>query len=420
MASVLWSVLLELSPWLLLGALVAGVLHVTVPQRWLRQHLTGRWGVLKAVLLGVPLPLCSCGVIPVGLGLRKDGASSGASVGFLIATPQTGVDSILVSGSFLGWPFALFKVIAALITGLVGGTITDNVTSNDAETTGVLSDQQQVTPGSNRLKIVLTHAYMLIASVWRWLIFGIVVSSLITWLVPEDSLTTVPGMTGITAMLLTLLISVPLYVCATASVPIAAALVASGLPPGAAMVFLMAGPATNVATMGAVYRGLGLRPLIVYLTTIIAGSIAAGFVFDSVVQVPELTMLQHEHGTEWWSTVSAIVLLLVLAKCAVDDVITWQRRRHANAITDQQDVQLRRFQIQGMSCTGCANTVERVLANIDGIESAEVSFEQKQATVSGRIDNGRIIDAIKGAGFEATEASEAAHETSATAPPTTI
>ena len=125
----LWQITLELAPWLLLGMAIAGLLHGLLPPDFVGRHLRGRAGVAKAVVLGVPLPLCSCGVIPTGLGLKKDGASNGASVGFLISTPQTGVDSILVSASFLGWPFALFKVAAAAITGLVGGWIADRAPS---------------------------------------------------------------------------------------------------------------------------------------------------------------------------------------------------------------------------------------------------------------------------------------------------
>ena len=116
---------MELAPWLLLGTLIAALLHGLLPQNFVQRHLQGKGGVAKAVLLGVPLPLCSCGVIPAGLGLKKDGASDGASVGFLISTPQTGVDSILVSASFLGWPFALFKVVSATVTGIVGGYLAD-------------------------------------------------------------------------------------------------------------------------------------------------------------------------------------------------------------------------------------------------------------------------------------------------------
>ncbi|MFT5442843.1 MAG: uncharacterized membrane protein YraQ (UPF0718 family), partial [Myxococcota bacterium] len=121
----------ELSPWFLLGMVVSGLLHGLLPRDFIKRQLQGRTGIAKAVSLGIPLPLCSCGVIPAGLGLKRDGASNGASMGFLISTPQTGVDSILVSASFLGWPFALFKVLAAAVTGLLGGWLSDRVTADE-------------------------------------------------------------------------------------------------------------------------------------------------------------------------------------------------------------------------------------------------------------------------------------------------
>ena len=114
-----WNTLCQLAPWLLLGMLLSGALHVFLPDGFVQRKFQGLGGILKAVVLGVPLPLCSCGVIPAGIGLKNQGASDGAAVGFLISTPQTGVDSVLVSASFFGWPFALFKVAAALITGFV-------------------------------------------------------------------------------------------------------------------------------------------------------------------------------------------------------------------------------------------------------------------------------------------------------------
>ena len=122
-----WKVLCQLAPWLLLGMLLSGLLHVFLPAGFVRKKFQGAIGVVKAVLLGVPLPLCSCGVVPAGIGLKNQGASNGASVGFLISTPQTGVDSILVSASFFGWPFAFFKMAVAAITGVIGGWITDRV-----------------------------------------------------------------------------------------------------------------------------------------------------------------------------------------------------------------------------------------------------------------------------------------------------
>ena len=321
--SIIWNIWLELSPWMLLGAFVAGLMHVLVPAGWIQRQLKGRMGVWKAVIIGVPLPLCSCGVIPVGLGLRKNGAGNGATVGFLISTPQTGVDSILVSASFLGWPFAILKVVAALVTGLVGGYLADGGPKAEA------APSEPEKPGCDHgrgLTAVFSHGLQLIRSIWRWLIVGVLVSASITYFAPTEFISQQPVFHGFPALLLTLVISLPLYVCATASVPIAAALVASGFPPGAALVFLMAGPATNVATLGAIYKTLGSRPLIVYLITIIAGSLMAGMVFNSVIDVADVVAAAHSHGTAWWATLSAVVLAILVLWLAAQEMITFVRR----------------------------------------------------------------------------------------------
>ena len=219
MLDAMWQVWLQLSPWLLLGAAAAGLLHVLLPGDFARRQFRGVPGVAKAVALGVPLPLCSCGVIPAGLGLKKDGASDGAAVGFLISTPQTGVDSLLVSASFLGWPFTIFKCVSALIMGLFGGVATEALHTDATESELSDAAAPQTTVG------FLEHMVDVIRPIWRWIVFGVVASAAITVWIPPGAMAgwsdVNPALTGLAA----LAIAVPLYVCATASVPIAAALV---------------------------------------------------------------------------------------------------------------------------------------------------------------------------------------------------
>ena len=248
----------ELSPWLLLGMLISGILHVALPKNFVRRRFRGFGGVVQSVLLGVPLPLCSCGVIPAGIGLKNDGASDGASLGFLISTPQTGIDSVLVSASFFGWPFAIFKMVTAAVTGIIGGWLTE-VTGEQSEE--VESEVPLRKPVADSKTVwwseLWSHAMEVLQSIWLWLLIGVVVSALIGTLGFETVIKQVGGYGLLPAMLLMLAIAIPLYVCATASVPIAAALVSSGLPPAVALVFLMAGPATNLTTMGAIRKRFG-------------------------------------------------------------------------------------------------------------------------------------------------------------------
>ncbi|MCF7855135.1 MAG: permease, partial [Candidatus Pacebacteria bacterium] len=245
--SLAWQVTRQLAPWLLFGALVAGLLHVLLPPNFVQRHLgKGNFkNIVKASLFGVPMPLCSCGVIPAAIGLKKDGASDSATMGFLISTPQTGVDSIMVSAAFLGLPFALFKVVSAFVTGLIGGTIT-NIGISEKQRAGTpAADKKESAPCrtiSTCIRNLLEFAVNeLLYPVWKWIAVGILISAAISFFLPENALAEKAWATGLAGMFLMLLISLPLYVCATASVPIVASLVHAGMPTGAALVFLMAG-----------------------------------------------------------------------------------------------------------------------------------------------------------------------------------
>lgn len=328
MLQAVWDITIELAPWLILGAAFAGAMHALLPPGFTAKLLGGRGAVWKSVFAGIPLPLCSCAVIPVGIGLKRQGASDGASVAFLVATPQTGVDSILVTAGVLGWPLAIFKVATAMITGLVSGWFTDAIVEKKP-TLPVID-----TPGGSRrpesfagkFRDGFDHADDLVKSIWKWIVIGVVLSAAITTWVPSDLLAGLGAYGGAAAMGAALVLSLPLYVCATASVPIAASLVAAGLPLGAAIVFLMAGPATNVATVGAVYRGLGARALTAYLSTIILGSLAGGWLFQAWFDSSGYTLNQvapvHEHGhaAAWWETVAAAALIVWIGWCAVRDL----------------------------------------------------------------------------------------------------
>ncbi len=402
MFQAIWSILCELSPWLLLGAVVAGLMHLFVPAGALRKLLQGRGGLLASVLVGIPLPLCSCSVIPVGIGLRKEGASSGATIGFLISTPQTGVDSILVSGSMLGWPFAVFKVFAALMMGLIGGGLT--LVLGDGHETD-LKNEIPATPAAanksftNRSLDAVLHSVELIRSVWRWLVVGILVSAAISWLVPPNQLSGLAETSGIAAMLLTLLISLPLYVCATASVPIAAALVSAGLPAGAAMVFLMAGPATNLATLGAVYRTFGVRTTALYLITMIVGSIAAGLLFDSVLPVHVVRDMTHHHHTSWPSLICAVILGGMIVRFAATDLKRWHHRKSAS-------ISNLKFRITGMHCENCATGLEQDIQEIPGVDHVTVRYSTEEALVVGNPAIPAIMQAVSAKGFTAGQVTE--------------
>ena len=388
--------LLDLAPWLMAGLLVAGLLHGLLPRDFISRHLgTSRFvGVAKAVALGVPMPLCSCGVIPAALGIKKQGANDGAAVGFLISTPQTGVDSIFVSAAFLGWPFALFKVISAVVTGLVGGAVTQLTADASGET---VNERELPVERHAGLKGMLAYAINdLLYMIWKWILIGILVSAAISTWVPKDYFANTVFGHGPLALLLVLVISLPLYVCATSSVPIAASLVAAGMPPGAALVFLMAGPASNVATLGAVYRGFGLRVLVIYLATITLGSLGLGYAFDFILAVRAQPQQDHLHQIHWLSVLSAVALLAIMAWFLVRDTRRWWRRhRDARA---RGDLNMR---VKGMTCQGCVRRVETALSQQTGVSDVAVDLTSGIALVRGQeLDMEQLEQAVKQVGFD--------------------
>lgn len=392
-----FDVLLELAPWLLLGLVVAGAMVVLVPPGWVSRTLRGPWGVVRAVALGVPLPLCSCGVIPAGLGLKKQGASDGATVGFLISTPQTGVDSLFVTHGFLGWPFAIFKLVSAAVMGLVGGLITH------ASERGTPPDDAPARLGpepDRSLRGAVAHAMAVLDAIAGWLVIGILVSAAITTFLPREVLSGLGAPGTALAYLIVLAIAVPLYVCATASVPIASALVGAGFPTGAALVFLMAGPATNAATIGAVYRGLGRRPFAIYLSTILVGSLGLGMAFDSFI--PVTTPACCTHGSEGtvaaspWQIGMAGALVVLLLRAPVAAFTRLVSRSLRTEPTDAPIV----LGVDGMSCGGCVNTLESKLSGVPGVRSVEVvCTPEGKATVVGSASADALRSAILEAGF---------------------
>ncbi|MEE2776679.1 MAG: permease [Acidobacteriota bacterium] len=387
-----WQVLLELAPWLLFGTAVAGALHVLLPPDFVARHLRGRGGVAKAVILGVPMPLCSCGVIPAGLGLKRDGASDGAAIGFLVSTPQTGVDSIFVSASFLGLPFALFKLGSAAVTGLIAGWLTDGL----GRTGEPVAETDPTAASEARGGLVggWRHAVEILRSIWKWLVFGVLVSAAISAFVPDEALVGLSRYGTVGAALAALVLSLPLYVCATASVPIAAALVGAGMPAGAALVFLMAGPASNVATIGAIFRGFGARVLAIYLGTIGVGSVLSAVVFDGVIGSTEVARDGGHEMVTWWAQASAIALVGLLGLFAFEDL----RRLWVRPPSGASD--LLELGVEGMTCKNCVAHVESALAATDGVTAVAVDLESGRASVQGTADPALLRAAIRKAGYQ--------------------
>jgi uncharacterized membrane protein YraQ (UPF0718 family)/copper chaperone CopZ len=414
MISASWQILCELAPWLLLGMLLSGLLHAFLPTDFIRREFRGIAGTVKAVLLGVPLPLCSCGVVPAGIGLKNQGASDGASVGFLISTPQTGIDSILVSASFFGWPFAIFKMLLAAITGVAGGILADlpsrhdtdspdKFTNTPADSLNVINDQNttRAVPSDPWWQKVWDHGFEILQSIWIWLVIGMLLSAAINVWVPTAWLAGISGLGIFPAMLLMLAISIPMYVCATASVPIAAALVQGGLDPATALVFLMAGPATNVATIGAIRTRFGNRTTAIYLITLIVGSMLGAWLFSELLlaSTPDGHVHLHHH-VNWFSQLCALILLTMIGWCAW--IQFGQKELRENPLSESHGP-LIQIGVDGMHCQSCVARLEKALKRVANIEAVRVDLAAETVTVQGDVLVHELHQTIADAGFSVRE-----------------
>lgn len=425
--SIFWTMLCEMAPYLLLGFAIAGILHAFVPASVYRTHLAPNTfgSVVKAALFGIPLPLCSCGVVPTAMGLRREGASRGATVSFLIATPQTGVDSIAATYSMMGLPFALLRPVAALVTALGGGALANRYArrhGGDNEAVQTPEGNPDTRPAGfvSRVRLAVRYGFgNMMEDIGRWLLIGLVVAALITAFVPADALAVLSAY-PLLSMLLVLLVSVPMYICATGSIPIAVALMLKGLTPGAALVLLMAGPATNAASLLIVHKALGRSVQAFYVGAIVVGAVVFGLIADYLLPASWFTLPMaetlacHAHGgamhSGWLQTASGIVLSLLLVRAF------WVRfhskghhHDHCGCTTDscentKNHPHMNTYKIEGMMCNHCRMHVEKAIRAVAGVENVEVDLAAGTARVEGNADPAAIEAAVAEAGYTATPA----------------
>lgn len=347
-----WVILNDSAPYILIGFLMAALIKALIPDRLVAEQLGKRNGgaaVIKAALFGIPIPLCSCGVVPAAMGLRKQGASRGATTSFLVSTPETGIDSIAITWALMDPIMTVFRPIAAFVSAMVAGFLENRFGADEAAT----ENDPMVTSASescccdggcaaepaiasarisffDRLRGSLRFAFGdLLADIGKWLAVGIILAGIVAYAVPESFFERYLG-PGIAPMLIMLVAGIPIYVCATCATPFAAALVLKGLSPGAALVFLISGPATNAATMTVVYKLMGRKSLIIYLTSIAVCALGMGYLLDFVYSglgirmVPAIGRGESE-GLGWFSIASSVVLVVLIARSL------WEERKEGRA-----------------------------------------------------------------------------------------
>lgn len=402
---ILFNMLNEMSPYILLGFLIAGALHAFVSPRLMSKHLsgTGAGAVVKAALLGIPLPLCSCGVLPTAVALRRNGASRAASSSFLIATPQTGVDSIAATYSLLGPAFAIIRPVAALATSFLGGMavgVAERADSSEEE----LPTECQVEVLERKSFIrklweMIRYGFFdMVRSIGKWLILGLVIASLITLFVPEDFFVMLSSR-PLLAMIAMVVVAVPMYVCATGSIPIALSLMLKGLSPGAAFVLLMAGPAANFASVTVISRTMGKRCAAVYLGSIVVSAIAFGLVIDYLLPsqwflgyVSQMHGACHVEDVSVFNLICSSLLAILLIVAMIANYMPKYKK--------QPSTMNKEYKIKGMSCAHCKATVEKNLLKLPGVTSVSVDLSRGVALVEGEHDETSAIEMISSLGFD--------------------
>jgi uncharacterized membrane protein YraQ (UPF0718 family)/copper chaperone CopZ len=399
-----WHLLLEMAPYLLFGFFVAGVLHLLLPKNKVSKHLAkgDKKSVLKAALFGIPLPICSCGVIPVAAHLKKQGANKGPLQSFLVSTPTTGVDSILATYSLLGILFAVVRPIAALFSGLMAGFIT-----NKSEEPLPIQPQQSFecaicpdkTPHTHSWTEKIIHMFKyaffeLIEDIGKWIALGVIIGGIISYFIPAGFIHKYLG-NPFLAYPLMLLIGIPMYVCATGSIPMVAPLILKGMTPGAGLVFLFAGPATNTATLSFVAGEMGRKSLITYLASIVTGSLIFGLVIDLIWNISGQDIRLISGGMQmlpdWLSISSAIILSALILKSFI--------KKPAQKVTGEGML----VTVPDMSCENCKRTLDIALRKVNGVSNVNIDLITKQIEVVGQADRGNIQTVIQEAGYTVEE-----------------
>lgn len=394
----------EMSPYILLGFFVAGLLNAFVKPEMMAHHLAGHGlkPVIKAAILGIPLPLCSCGVLPTAVSLKRQGASKGATTSFLIATPQTGVDSIAATYSLLGLPFAILRPIAALIGSVFGGSMVNSLCIED--------DSHNHHDGCESKAPVVKESFIhkflgavkygfvdMVGSVGKWLVVGLIIAAIITVAVPDElflGLSRYP----ILAMLVMVVIAVPMYICATGSIPIALSLICKGLTPGVGFVLLMAGPAANFASVMILNKDLGRKATIIYVFSVVLTALFFGILIDYVLPshwfTPNVQVFSPSCHVSF-STFSTICSI-ILAGLLINSFMINHRKQNI----DQLNIAMtKEYKIEGMACPHCQATVKKAIEALPGVNNVVVDLGAGKAIVDGEVSSEVVASAVNNAGF---------------------
>ncbi len=407
LVSEIWTLSSEMAPYLLLGMLFSGLISIFIDNNLVLNQIGSKniSSILKSTVFGIPLPLCSCGVIPVAATLRDAGASKGATTSFLVSTPQTGIDSIFLTYGMLGPVYALFRPLAALISGIFSGIVINKLDDekhhHSSKTKNISSEQKSLI---KRIKLGLKYGFLTLPSdIVVPLFQGLIVAAVISLFIPPNLIADYFNLNSFLIYIVMLLVSLPLYVCATASIPIAVALMAKGISAGAVFVFLMAGPATNASSIAVIKNILGQKILYLYLLLISSTAIVFGVVLDTffMIDPSSIKNLLHEHHTDGF--ISLFLSILFFATLTNSYIYKIQRGKIVTKDTatsaSPSDENLS-FKVKGMTCSHCKESVESAIYSFKTVINTSINLTTGDVLVIGNgLDENAIKEKIISRGF---------------------
>lgn len=430
----------EMSFYLLFGLAFVGVLYVWFTKELITKHIgkDSLGSIIKAAILGVPLPLCSCGVVPTTVYMSKNGASQGAVVSFLVSTPQTGIDSIIATYGMMGPIFAIFRPVSALLMGVISGAVvqflphkskatsiphntnisSSNCSASDCSCSPAViqddcsgSDCCSTSQPKTQNKFIKALHYSFVEfldDISPQFVLGLFIATLITYFIPTDYFAGSQFSSGILGMLIMIAIGIPMYICATASIPIAISLMLKGFSPGVAFVFLATGPATNAATLSILIKTLGKRIVSLYLVSLVITSIAFGYLLDFIFSISNINPLDsfvmsdncHSEGMSIWEiafgTIFLMLLLMSLYRIYLKKYFIKSKKE---PIIMDKAIKLK---VEGMNCNHCSNNVHKAIESFPQISNIKVDLSSGIATFDGDINPELVIEKIKEFGYDAS------------------
>lgn len=411
-----WILFIEMSPYLLLGITFVAILDLFVSKSFIAKQVSKNniWSIIKTAIFGVPLPLCSCGVVPTSVYLKKSGASKPSIVSFLISTPQTGIDSIIATYGMLGPIFAIFRPLAAFAMGIIGGVVTmlfqNSTEEKDTRLVNLnFSEISLVDHNNNFLRRVrksLRYAFIeFIDDISTQFLIGLIIAGAIAYFVPDDFFASYLKNNEALGLIGVILFAIPMYVCATASIPVAVSLMMKGFSPGIAYVFLVAGPVTNAASMIILSKVLGKKLLTLYVATVIFLSIIFGMILNWIFLIsgvdPHSQMNHlhlHSHGSAFNYSdyfYASIFIILLLS--------SYYRKIYGKIVGGKmptKEANAKVFKIEGMTCNHCVMNVEKAIRDVLGVKDVEVNLAGGTARVEGEFSVEEIKSAVESIGYK--------------------